>query len=125
MTIKDKFLAKEKAKEEQREQNRINYVKDLGEKLNKALLDPKFIKKVTPLLEEKGSVQFSDVGCLCQSGECYRQQGFTTYCQEAIAFWKQEGVTVKFSISSGLTVEPYVSFNSSNYYPKVTLFSND
>lgn len=65
MTNKDKFIAKEKTEQEEREKNRIKYIKNLGEAINEALLNPKFIEKVTPLLEEYGSVQFSDVGCLC------------------------------------------------------------
>ena len=125
MTIKDEFLAKEKAKQEQQKQDRLDYAKNLGEQINQALLDPKFIEKVTPLLKEKGAVQFSDVGCLCQGGYCSKQQGFTKYCQEAIDFWKQEGVMVKFSMGSGLTVKPNVYFSISTWYPKVTLFSND
>lgn len=125
MTINDTFLAKEKAEQEQCKQHSVSYAQNLGERVNEALLDPKFIKKVTPLLKEKGAVQFSDVGCLCQGGACSIQQGFTKYCKEAIDFWKQEGVMVKFSICSGLTVQPNVYFNISNCYPKVTLFNND
>lgn len=125
MTNKDKFIAKEKTEQEEREKNRIKYIKNLGEAINEALLNPKFIEKVTPLLEEYGSVQFSDVGCLCQGGACSDQQGFTKYCKEAINFWEKEGVIVKFSISSGLTVKPDVYFNISTCYQKVNLFGYD
>lgn len=43
MTIKDKYLQKQQTEREERENSRLEYVKELGEKLNKALLDPKFI----------------------------------------------------------------------------------
>ena len=86
MTIQEKFLRKEQqAKEEKQKQQQI-YIKSLGERINNALLNPNFIKRVTPLLEEKGSVQFSDAGCLCQGGACSDQKGFTNFCQEAIEF---------------------------------------
>ena len=125
MTNKDKFIAKEKTEQEEREKNNIKYIKNLGEAINEALLNPKFIEKVTPLLEEYGSVQFSDVGCLCQGGACSKQQGFTKYCKEAIDFWEKEGVKVQFSINSGLTVRSDVVFNIYNSCPNVTLYSND
>ena len=104
MTNKDKFVEKVKIEKEEHEKNSIKYIKKLGETINEALLNPKFIEKVTPLLKEYGSVQFSDVGCLCQGGACSKQQGFKKYCKEAIEFWEKEGVNVKFSIRSGLTV---------------------
>ena len=40
MTIADKFLEKERVEKEQREQERRDYAKNLGERINKALLDP-------------------------------------------------------------------------------------
>ena len=64
MTIADKFLEKERFEREQREQERRDYAKNLGERINKALLDPAFIQKVTPILVERGAVRFSDVWCL-------------------------------------------------------------
>ena len=62
MTNKDKFVEKVKIEQEEHEKNRIKYIKNLGETINEALLNPKFIEKVTPLLKEYGSVQFSDGG---------------------------------------------------------------
>ena len=70
MTISDKFLEKERFEKEQREQERRDYAKNLGERINKALLDPAFVEKVIPILVERGAVQFSDVGCLGQGGFC-------------------------------------------------------
>ena len=123
MTIADKFLEKERIKKEQEEQNRLNYAKNLGEKINKALLNPTFIQKVTPLLEQYGAVQFSDVGCLCQEGCCSAKKGFPSYCQEAIDFWNKEGVHVKLGISSGLSVKPNPDFLCRSY-PTVTVYTN-
>lgn len=125
MTIADKFLEKEQFEKEQREQERHDYAKNLGERINKALLDPAFIEKVTPILEERGAVQFSDVGCLCQGGFCSNQKGFTEYCQEAREFWKNEGVNIKFSIKSGLVVAGHQADLFFGYNPKVTLYSNE
>ena len=125
MTIKDKYLQKQQAKQEERKQSQHEYVKELGEKLNKALLDPKFIQKATPLLEKHGRVRFSDVGCLCQGGFCEKQKGFTKYCQEAIDYWKSEGVDVKFSITSGLMVLGVGGYFERYTEPSTTLWSND
>lgn len=124
MTIQETFLKKEQKAQEQQQKQAQTYVRELGEKINNALLDPKFIKKVTPLLEEKGEVQFSDAGCLCQGGFCSHQKGFTDFCQEAIVFWKKEGVIVRFGITSGLSVKqnpPYIE----DYAPKVKLYDNN
>ena len=125
MTIADKFLEKERLEKEQREQEKRNYAKNLGERINKALLDPAFIEKVTPLLVERGAVQFSDVGCLCQGGFCSNQKGFTEYCQEAREFWKNEGVDIQFSIKSGLVVAGHHADLFFGYNPKVALYSNE
>lgn len=124
MTIADKFLEKEKKEKEQQDQIRLNYAKNLGLRLNEALLDIHFIQKVTPLLEQYGAVQFSDVGCLCQEGCCSAKKGFPTYCQEAIDFWNKEGVHVKLGISSGLSVKPNPDFLFRSY-PNVTVYSNN
>ena len=125
MTIADKFLENKRQGQEQQEQKRRDSARNLGERINKALLDPAFIEKVTPILVERGAVQFSDVGCLCQSGFCSDQKGFTAYCQEAIDFWKNEGVSIQFSIKSGLVVAGHHADLFFGYNPKVTLFSND
>ena len=125
MTIADKFLEKERFEKEQQEQERRDYARNLGERINKALLDPAFIQKVTPILVERGAVQFSDVGCLCQGGFCSNQKGFTEYCQEAREFWKNEGVTIQFSIKSGLVVAGHQADLFFGYNPKVTLYSNE
>lgn len=92
MTIQETFLKKEQQKQEEKQKQAQTYVKELGEKINNALLNPKFIKKVTPLLEEKGEVRFSDAGCLCQGGFCSHQKGFTDFCQEAIVFFGKKKV---------------------------------
>ena len=125
MTIAGKFLEKEQLKQEQQEQKRRDSARNLGERINRALLDPAFIEKVTPILVERGAVQFSDVGCLCQGGFCSNQKGFTAYCQEAIDFWKNEGVAIQFSIKSGLVVAGHHADLFFGYNSKVTLFSND
>ena len=125
MTIAGKFLEKEQLKQEQQEQKRRDSARNLGERINRALLDPAFIEKVTPILVERGAVQFSDVGCLCQGGFCSNQKGFTAYCQEAIDFWKNEGVAIQFSIKSGLVVAGHHADLFFGHNPKVTLFSND
>lgn len=125
MTIAGKFLEKEQLKQEQQEQKRRDSARNLGERINRAFLDPAFIEKVTPILVERGAVQFSDVGCLCQGGFCSNQKGFTAYCQEAIDFWKNEGVAIQFSIKSGLVVAGHHADLFFGYNPKVTLFSND
>ena len=125
MTIAGKFLEKEQLKQEQQEQKRRDSARNLGERINRALLDPAFIEKVTPILVERGAVQFSDVGCLCQGGFCSNQKGFTAYCQEAIDFWKNEGINIQFSIKSGLVVAGCHADIFFGYNPKVTLFSND
>ena len=125
MTIADKFLENKRQEQEQQEQKRRDSVRNLGERINKALLDPAFIEKVTPILVERGAVQFSDVGCLCQSGFCSDQKGFTAHCQEAIDFWKNEGINIQFSIKSGLVVAARHADIFFGYNPKVTLFSND
>lgn len=44
MTIADKFLEKEKKEKEQQDQIRLNYAKNLGLRLNEALLDVAFIQ---------------------------------------------------------------------------------
>lgn len=125
MTIQESFLAKEKEERDRQHQQRVAYARDLGERINKALLDPKFIQKVTPLLKERGAVSFSDVGCLCQGGACSDKQGFTDYCKESIDFWKKEGVHIIFSIKSGLSVKEKGTNLGSGYYPKVKLYNND
>lgn len=125
MTIKDKFLKKEEVGRSEREKSRLEFVKNLGRELNAALLDPKFIQKATPLLEEHGFLRFTDVGCLCQSGLCEKQRGFKEYCQEAIEYWKTEGVNVKFDITSGLVVQGSGKYISRDSRPSTTLLSND
>lgn len=125
MTIAGKFLEKEQLKQEQQEQKRRDSARNLGERINRALLDPTFIEKVTPILVERGAVQFSDVGCLCQGGFCSDRKGFTAYCQEAIDFWKNEGINIQFSIKSGLVVAGHHADLFFGYNPKVTLFSNE
>ena len=125
MTIADKFLENKRQEQEQQEQKRRDSARNLGERINKALLDPAFIEKVTPILVERGAVQFSDVGCLCQSGFCSDQKGFVVYSQEAIDFWKNEGVDIQFSIKSGLVVAGHRADLFFGYHPKVTLYSNE
>lgn len=125
MTIKDRFLKKEETERNEREKSRLKFVEDLGRELNAALLDPKFIQKATPLLEEHGCVRFTDVGCLCQSGLCEKQRGFKEYCQEAIEYWKTEGVDVRFDITSGLEVQGSGKYVSRDSYPSTTLLSNN
>lgn len=125
MTIADKFLENKRQEQEQQEQKRRDSARNLGERINKALLDPAFIEKVTPILVERGAVQFSNVGCLCQSGFCSDQKGFVAYCQEAIDFWKNEGVDIQFSIKSGLVVAGHRADLFFGYHPKVTLYSNE
>ena len=95
MTIKDKFLKKEETERNEREKSRLKFVEDLGRKLNAALLDPKFIQKVTLLLEEHGHLRFT------------------------------EGVDVCFDITSGLEVQGSGKYVSRDSYPSTTLLSND
>ena len=89
MTIADKFLEKEKKEKEQQDQIRLNYAKNLGLRLNEALLDVAFIQKVTPLLEQYGAVQFSDVGCLCQEGCCSAKKRFSNLLSRSYRFLEQ------------------------------------
>lgn len=127
-TIRERFLKTEEERKEREIREQQEYAKNLGERLNAALLDPKFIERATKILEEKGAVGFNDVGCLCQGGFCERQKGFTEYTKEAEKFWEEQGVRVRFSINSGLLVTgagPLRGMYNSEYYYTTNLFNKE
>ena len=128
-TIRERFLKTQEEEKERKIREQQEYAKKLGEDLNAALLDPKFIERATKILEEKGAVGFNDVGCLCQGGACERQKGFTKYTKEAEKFWKEQGVRVSFSISSGLHIcdaGPVRGLSGSlDYYYKTNLYNKE
>lgn len=90
MTIKEQFLKNLENQETEKELRRKAYVKQLGEKINAALLDPEFIDRATKALIEHGVIELTDVGCLCQDGGCSDQKGFTNYVIEAINYWRKK-----------------------------------
>lgn len=105
MSIKEQFLKNLENQETEKELRRKAYAKQLGEKINAALLNPEFIDRATKALIEHGAIELTDVGCLCQGGGCSDQKGFTNYVIEAINYWHKENVIIKFGINSYLHVE--------------------
>jgi hypothetical protein len=105
MTIKERFLKNLENQETEKELRRKAYVKQLGEKINAALLDPEFIDKATKALIEHGAIQLTDIGCKCQAGGCSDQKGFTNYVKEAFNYWNEQDVIVQFGIDSYLYVK--------------------
>lgn len=105
MTIKEQFLKNLENQETEKELKRKAYAKQLGEKINAALLDPEFIERATKALIEHGAIELTDVGCLCQSGGCSDQKGFTNYVTEAFDYWAKQDVTIQFGIDSYLYVK--------------------
>lgn len=105
MTIKERFLKNLENQETEKELRRKTYAKQLGEKINAALLDPEFIERATKALIEHGVIELTDVGCLCQGGGCSDQKGFTNYVTEAFDYWGKQDVVVQFGIDSHLYVK--------------------
>lgn len=116
MTIKEQFLKNLENQETEKELRRKDYAKQLGEKINTALLDPEFIERATKALIEHGAIRLTDIGCKCQGGGCSDQKGFTNYVAEAFDYWTEQNVTIQFGIDSYLYVEdvPVVNFQ----YPR-------
>ena len=111
-TIRERYLESQEKEKEWMIRWQKEYDKKLGEGLNAALLNPKFIERATKILEEKGAVGFNDV-------EYLSRRGFIEYIKEAEKFWKEQGVRVSFSINSGLYVYnagPVRGLSNSNYY---------
>lgn len=105
MTIKEQFLKNLENQETEKELRRKAYAKQLGEKINAALLDPEFIERATKGLIEHGAIELTDVGCLCQGGGCSDQKGFTKYVTEAFDYWVEQDVVIQFGIDSHLCVK--------------------
>lgn len=122
MTIKDQFLKNLENQETEKELKRKAYAKQLGEKINAALLDPEFIDRATNALIEHGAIELTDVGCLCQGGGCSDQKGFTNYVIEAFNYWDEQDVVVQFGINSYLYVED-VPIDRVQYPRKVRLYN--
>lgn len=122
MTIKEQFLKNLENQETEKELRRKAYAKQLGEKINTALLNPEFIERATKDLIEHGAIELTDVGCLCQGGGCSDQKGFTNYVTEAFNYWAEQSVTIQFGIDSYLYVEdvPVMNFK---YPRKVKLYN--
>lgn len=116
MTIKERFLKNLENQETEKQLKQKAYAKQLGEKINAALLDPEFIERATKALIEHGAIRLTDIGCKCQGGGCSDQKGFTNYVTEAFDYWAEQNVTIQFGIDSYLYVEdvPVVNFQ----YPK-------
>ena len=111
-TIRERYLESQEKEKEWMIRWQKEYDKKLGEGLNAALLNPKFIERATKILEEKGAVGFNDV-------EYLSRRGFIEYIKEAEKFWEEQGVKVSFSINSGLYVYnagPVRGLSNSNYY---------
>lgn len=122
MTIKEQFLKNLENQETEKELRQKAYAKQLGEKINVALLDPEFIKRATKALIEHGAIELTDVGCLCQSGGCSDQKGFTNYVTEAFDYWDEQDVVVQFGINSYLYVED-APIDRVQYPRKVRLYN--
>ena len=123
MTIKEQFLKNLENQETEKELRRKTYAKQLGEKINAALLDPEFIERATKGLIEHGAIELTDVGCLCQDGGCSDQKGFTNYVTEAFDYWNEQDVVVQFGIDSYLYVED-APIDRVQYPRKVRLYNN-
>ena len=111
-TIRERYLESQEKEKEWMIRWQKEYDKKLGEGLNAALLNPKFIERATKILEEKGAVGFNDV-------EYLSRRGFIEYIKEAEKFWEEQGVKVSFSINSGLYVcnaGPVRGLSNSIYY---------
>lgn len=122
MTIKEQFLKNLENQETEKELRRKSYAKQLGEKINAALLDPEFIERATKDLIEHGAIQLTGVGCLCQNGCCSDQKGFTNYVTEAFDYWNEQDVVVQFGINSYLYVED-TPIDRVQYPRKVRLYN--
>lgn len=123
MTIKEQFLKNLENQETEKELRRKAYAKQLGEKINAALLDPEFIERATKALIEHGAIELTDVGCLCQGGGCSDQKGFTNYVTKAFDYWTEQDVTIKFGINSYLHVED-VPVENLMYPRRIKLYNN-
>ena len=123
MTIKEQFLKNLENQETEKGLRQKSYAKQLGEKINAALLDPEFIERATKNLIEHGAIELTDVGCLCQGGGCSDQKGFTNYVTEAINYWCKENVIIKFGINSYLHVED-VPIENLMYPRRIKLYNN-
>ena len=122
MTIKEQFLKNLENQETEKELRQKAYAKQLGEKINAALLDPEFIDRATKALIEHGAIELTDVGCLCQDGGCSDQKGFTNYVTEAFDYWGEQDVVVQFGINSYLYVED-APIDRVQYLRKVRLYN--
>ena len=122
MTIKEQFLKNLENQETEKELRQKAYAKQLGEKINAALLDPEFIDRATKALIEHGAIELTDVGCLCQGGGCSDQKGFTNYVTEAFDYWGEQDVVVQFGINSYLYVED-APIDRVQYLRKVRLYN--
>ena len=105
MTIKEQFLKNLENQETEKQLKQKSYAKQLGEKINAALLDPEFIERAAKNLIEHGAIELIDVGCLCQGGGCSDQKGFKNYVTEDFDYWDKQDVVVQFGINSYLYVE--------------------
>ena len=122
MTIKEQFLKNLENQETEKQLKQKSYAKQLGEKINAALLDPEFIDRATKALIEHGAIELTDVGCLCQGGGCSDQKGFTNYVTEAFNYWDEQDVVVQFGINSYLYVED-APIDRVQYPRKVRLYN--
>ena len=122
MTIKEQFLKNLENQETEKELRRKAYAKQLGEKINAALLNPEFIDRATKALIEHGAIQLTDIGCKCQAGGCSDQKGFTNYVTEAFDYWDEQDVVVQFGINSYLYVED-APIDRVQYPRKVRLYN--
>lgn len=122
MTIKEQFLKNLETQETEKGLRKKAYAKQLGEKINAALLDPGFIDRATKALIEHGAIELTDVGCLCQGGRCSDQKGFTNYVTEAFDYWGEQDVVVQFGINSYLYVED-APIDRVQYPRKVRLYN--
>ena len=122
MTIKEQFLKNLENQETEKELRQKAYAKQLGEKINAALLDPEFIERAAKNLIEHGAIELIDVGCLCQGGGCSDQKGFTNYVTEAFDYWGEQDVVVQFGINSYLYVED-APIDRVQYLRKVRLYN--
>lgn len=123
MTIKEQFLKNLENQETEKELKRKAYAKQLGEKINAALLDPEFIERATKALIEHGVIQLTDIGCKWQDGGCSDQKGFTNYVTEAFDYWNKQDVVIQFGINSYLYVED-APIDRVQYPRKVRLYNN-
>ena len=123
MTIKEQFLKNLENQETEKQLKQKSYAKQLGEKINAALLDPEFIERATKNLIEHGAIELTDIGCLCQGGGCSDQKGFTNYVTEAFDYWHNENVIIKFGINSKLYIEG-VPVENLMYPRRIKLYNN-